>query len=109
MISAQPAIRVAVNDRQLPVIAIEDDGRVLVPLRAVVEALGGTVSQFHLPLPPPARIVAGRTYAPIRYLAARLNADIQYDAREHVVQVYTNQRVGAANLSAAAVAAPVTG
>ena len=81
MISAQPAIRVAVNDRQLPVAAVFENGRVLVPFRAVVEALGGSVSQFHLPLPAPARIIAGRTYAPIRYLAQTLHAQIQYDGR----------------------------
>ncbi|MBV8117530.1 MAG: copper amine oxidase N-terminal domain-containing protein [Candidatus Eremiobacteraeota bacterium] len=88
MISAQPAIRVAVNDRQLPVPAVMDHGRVLVPFRAVVEALGGSVSQFALPLPPPARVIAGRTYAPIRYLAQHLNAAIEYDARAHLVQVF---------------------
>ncbi len=89
MISGQPAIRVAVNDRQLPVLAIEDGGRVLVPFRAIVEALGGNVSQFHLPLPPPARVVAGRTYVPIRYLATQLHAQIEYDARTRIVQVFT--------------------
>jgi hypothetical protein len=99
MISAQPAIRVAVNDRQLPVLAIEDGGRVLVPFRAVVEALGGDISAFHLPLPPPAQVIAGRTYAPIRFLATQLHADIQYDARTRIVQVFTHQSAAAERLA----------
>jgi hypothetical protein len=96
MISAQPAIRVAVNDRQLPVPAVLEGGRVLVPFRAIVEALGGSVSQFRLPLPPPARVIAGRTYAPIRYLAQTLNARIEYDGRSHLIQVFTSSNVAAA-------------
>lgn len=91
-----PAIRVSVNDRQLPVVAIFEDGRVLVPLRAVVEALGGTVSAFHLPLPAPARIIAGRTYASIRVLADAMHAQIQYDARTHLVQVFTASTIATA-------------
>ena len=91
MTLAPPPIRVAVNDRQLSIIAVFEKGRVLVPLRAVVEALGGRVDAFHLPLPPPARIIAGRTYAPIRLLANAMHAQIQYDARTHLVQVFTMQ------------------
>ncbi|HET9095788.1 MAG TPA: copper amine oxidase N-terminal domain-containing protein [Candidatus Baltobacteraceae bacterium] len=105
MMSYQPpAIRVAVNDRQLPVAAVFENGRVLVPFRAVVEALGGNVAQFHLPLPPPARIIAGRYYAPIRYLANALHAQIQYDGREHLVQVFTPRVAGGP-----AAAAPISG
>ncbi len=93
MLATPPAIRVAVNDRQLPIVAVFESGRVLVPFRAVVEALGGRVGAFRLPLPPPARIIAGRTYAPIRYLANTLHAQIQYDARAHLVQVFLPQVV----------------
>lgn len=95
MTPAPPAIRVAVNDRQLPIVAVFEKGRVLVPLRAVVEALGGSVRAFHLPLPPPARIIAGRTYAPIRTIASALHAQIQSDARAHLVQVFTARPVAA--------------
>ena len=94
MSSAQPpAIRVTVNDRQLPVVAVMQNGRVLVPFRAVVEALGGRVTEFHLPLPPPAHIIAGRTYAPVRYLANMLHAQIEYDGRTRLVQVFTQRSV----------------
>jgi len=96
MTLAPPPIRVAVNDRQLPVVAVFEHGRVLVPLRAIVEALGGQVSAFHLPLPPPARIIAGRYYAPIRQVANAMHAQIQYDARTRVVQVFTIKAVAAA-------------
>ncbi len=90
MMNTPPPIRCAVNDHQLHVMALDEGGHVLVPFRAIVEALGGRVERFHLPLPPPSRIVAGRTYVPIRFVASALGASVEYDARAHLVNVFTH-------------------
>ncbi len=102
-----PPIRVAVNDRQLPVVAVLEHGRVLVPLRAIVEALHVHLRDIKLPLRPPARIIAGRWYAPVRAMARLVHARIMYDGRVKLVAVYTTspQTVAA---SPAPSAQPVT-
>lgn len=117
-----PAIRVAVNDRVLPVAPIEERGRVLVPMRAIFEALGARVSydaatgaidaaasahRIHLvigspqatvdgrivPLDVPARTVADRAYVPLRFVSTALGAQVGYDARTQLVNVTSVQYV----------------
>lgn len=95
MHASPPPIRVAVNDRQLHVVAVMDHGRVLVPLRAIVDALHADLRQIRLPLPPPSRIIAGRTYAPVRAIATLLHAKVEYDGRSRIVSVYGRARVAA--------------
>lgn len=84
-----PAIRISVNDRMLPAVGVLEQGRVLVPLRALVDALHLDLRTIRLPLPPPARIIAGRWYAPVRAMARLVHAQIQYDARARLAAVYT--------------------
>ncbi len=85
MTTAPPPIRVTVNDRPLSAIALLDRGRVLVPMRAIFEAL-------HRPLPRTAiagsRIIAGRTFVPIRFTAQQLGARVFYDGRARLVNVF---------------------
>lgn len=117
-----PAIRVAVNDRVLPVAPIEERGRVLVPMRAMFEALGARVSydastaavdaassehRIHLvigspqatvdgrvvSLDVPARTVADRAYVPLRFVSTALGAQVGFDARTQIVNVTTVQYV----------------
>lgn len=101
MTPSPPPVRVAVNDRQLPVVAVMDRGRVLVPLRAIVEALHADLHAIKLPLPKPARIIAGRWYVPVRAMANLVHARIEYDGRAKLVAVYT------ANGGSLAVATPM--
>ena len=114
--AAPPAIRVVVNDRPLQVAPVEERGRVLVPMRAIFEALGarvdydrrsksiGAATETHqvtlaiaskeasvdglpIALDVPPRVIADRTYVPLRFVGTALGAHVAYDARERLVDV----------------------
>ncbi|MDE2482601.1 MAG: hypothetical protein KGN02_10465 [bacterium] len=89
MTNTPPAIRVTVNDRALQSIAIMERGHVLVPMRAIFEALHAPLPQGHLR---DSRIIAGRTFIPIRSAAGMLGASVYYDGRAHLVSVYRSTR-----------------
>jgi hypothetical protein len=111
-----PAIRIVVNDRPLQVAPVEEKGRVLVPMRAIFEALGANVSYDSetqtidaaaqhrrmrltigsqratvdgrfVSLDVPARIIADRTYVPLRFVGTALGANVGYDAQAQLVSV----------------------
>lgn len=108
--------RVAVDDRPLDVAAIVQDGRVLVPMRPIFEALGATlrydaarhiiaadgaghalrlqigarnaiVDDRIVTLDVPARVVGASTYVPLRFVAQACGAIVGYDARSGLVTV----------------------
>lgn len=114
--AAPPPIRVVVNDRALPVATVEERGRVLVPMRAIFEALGArvdyhsttqtidartndhrarlrigardaTVDGRSVTLDVPARVVANRTYLPLRFIGTALGATVGYDSPTRIVSV----------------------
>lgn len=109
-------LTVTVNDRPIDVAAIVERGRVLLPMRATFTALGASVrydphgrviiarnAQHALRLQigsrdaivdghparleVPARIVAARTYVPLRFVAQAMGAVVGYDARANLVSV----------------------
>lgn len=111
-----PAIRVAVNDRVLPVAPVEVHGRILVPMRAIFEALGArvaydassstvdastekhhvtltigapraTVDGRSVSLDVPAQVVADRAFVPLRFVSTALGANVGYDAASRLVNV----------------------
>lgn len=109
-------ITVTVDDRPLDVAAIVERGRVLLPMRATFTALGASV-QYHpsghvivarsadhtlrlqlgsnaatvdgqrVRLDVPARVVANRTYVPLRFVATAMGSVVGYDARAKLVNV----------------------
>ena len=112
---AQP-LTVAVDDRTLAVPTIVAHDRVMVPMRPIFEALHASVrfaarparivarTPLHtvdLPigtryafvdgrrirLDAPARIVASRTFVPLRFVARALGAHVAYDANERLVNI----------------------
>lgn len=112
-------LTVTVNDRPIDVAAIVERGRVLLPMRATFTALGASVgynprghviiarSATHalrltiglheaivdgrrMALDVPARIVATRTYVPLRFVAQAMGAVVGYDARAQLVSVVSN-------------------
>lgn len=112
-------LTVTVNDRPLNVAAIVEHGRVLLPMRATLTALGARVSYDphghvvvarsaghalrlrigshtalvdgrRVGLRVAARIVAARTYVPLRIVAQALGAVVGYDARAQLVSVVTS-------------------
>ncbi|HET9097815.1 MAG TPA: stalk domain-containing protein [Candidatus Baltobacteraceae bacterium] len=109
-------LTVTVNDRPIDVAAIVERGRVLLPMRATFTALGASVgydprgrvivarSAAHalrlaigsheaivdgrrMTLDVPARIVATRTYVPLRFAAQAMGAVVGYDAQSNLVSV----------------------
>lgn len=109
-------LTVTVNDRPLDVAAIVERGRVLLPMRATFTALGASVGydphgrvivarndahalrlqigareaivdghRMHLDVP--ARIIATRTYVPLRFVAQAMGAVVGYDSRANLVSV----------------------
>lgn len=121
-------LTVTVNDRPIDVAAIVERGRVLLPMRATFAALGANVrydpngriivarSSAHalrlqigsrdarvdgrrVRLDVPARIVATRTYVPLRFVAQAMGAVVGYDARAKLVSVVSSEG-GAAIASA---------
>lgn len=112
-------LTVTVNDRPIDVAAIVEHGRVLLPMRATFAALGASIgydpkgrlivarSAAHelrltlgsreavvdgraVMLDVPARIIAARTYVPLRFVAQALGAVVGYDARANVVNVVSS-------------------
>ncbi len=108
--------RIAVNDRPLDVAPIVENGRVLVPMRAIFEALGARLHYdatthtiaadggghfVHLQigntdaivddrivkLDVPARIVGTSTYVPMRFVAQSFGALVGYDNASALVTV----------------------
>lgn len=109
-------LTVTVNDRPIDVAAIVERGRVLLPMRATFTALGASVAYdgrgevivartamhalrltigsrealvdgHRITLDVPARIVAARTYVPLRFAAQALGAIVGYDARANLVSI----------------------
>lgn len=112
-------LTVTVNDRPIDVAAIVERGRVLLPMRTTFTALGASVgydphgrvivarSATHalrlaigaheaivngrrVALDVPARIVATRTYVPLRFVAQAMGAVVGYDARAKLVSVVSS-------------------
>lgn len=113
-------IQVDVNNREVPfgnVGPARYEGRVFIPLRAVVEALGADVRwnaatqtvhgskgsrEFSLPigshtarvngdpleLDAPARLVAGNTMVPLRFVAEALGADVNWNGPTQSVSIF---------------------
>lgn len=108
--------RITVNDRPLDVAPVSQNGRVLVPMRAIFEALGARLTydprvrsvsaqgNGHavrlqignaeaivdgrvVELDAPARIVAASTYVPLRFVAQSLGAVVGYDNAAALVTV----------------------
>lgn len=113
-LGAAPAVSVVVNDQPLHVRAISHDGRVLVPMRAIFEALGAgvvydrgeitakrgdrtialrvgeravTVDGRSETLDVPAEIHGSTAFVPLRVVSASLGASVDYDASERIVTV----------------------
>jgi hypothetical protein len=117
-INAAQSISVFVNDRQIQfdVPPVLENNRLLVPLRAVSEPLGATVSYdantktiflankkttIHLqvlateafkngepiPLDVPAKIIRGRTMVPFRFVSEALGADVNWDPGTRTVKI----------------------
>ncbi|MDQ2872700.1 MAG: copper amine oxidase N-terminal domain-containing protein, partial [Candidatus Eremiobacteraeota bacterium] len=113
--SARP-LTVSIDNRPLQAVAVMEGGRVLAPMRAVFEALGASVvydrkahtirasTATHTIVLPigsriarvdgravqldvPARIVALKTYVPLRFVSQALGAVVGYDARTGLVEV----------------------
>ncbi|MCL6450041.1 MAG: N-acetylmuramoyl-L-alanine amidase family protein [Acetobacteraceae bacterium] len=115
---AVPPIRLVVNGRELspdtPPLLVE--GRVLVPVRLISEALGAQVAWVaaegrvelslgdrsvlltvgrdramvngvEVPLDVPARVVGGRTLVPLRFLGESLGAQVRWEAETRTVRV----------------------
>lgn len=122
-------VTVAVDDRMLAVPTIVSAGRVLLPMRPVFEALHATVRYSAKParifaanalhrvelragarsasvdgkriaLDAPVRIVAARTFVPLRFVAQALGARVAYDANERIVNIFSGS--GAARAAAIA-------
>lgn len=128
-------LTVTVNDRPIDVTAIVERGRVLLPMRATFTALGASVgydpngrvivarSADHalrlqigshgaivdghsVTLDVPARVIAARTYVPLRFVAQAMGAVVGYDARANLVSVVSaSSRVNRAGLPGANVVA----
>ena len=116
---ARAEIRVAVNGQPVEFTSVGPQsigGRVLIPLRAVVEALGAEVKwnaatqtvlgrkgdrEFTLPigsrtarvngatvnLDVPAQILSGNTMVPLRFVAEALGADVNWNAPQQLVAI----------------------
>jgi hypothetical protein len=121
---AAGAVRVTVNDRPLEVAPIVSHQRVLVPMRAIFQALGARVgydAKMHVVsaidgshavkfqigdrtalvddrvvlLDVPARIVGASTYVPLRFVAQSLGAVVGYDDATALVTVSLRATVAA--------------
>lgn len=115
---AASPITITVNDHTLNAVAYRSGNRVMVPMRAIFEALRARVSYDErtrfvsastaahrlvlsigtgvaevdgvpVKIDAPARIVADRTYVPLRFVAQALGAQVGYDNGMSLVAVYT--------------------
>ncbi len=95
-------LALTVNDRPVPVAAVIENGRVLLPLRATANALGASVwydparrivvvSRFSQRIAITPRIIANRSYVPLRFIAQSLGASVGYDGGQHLVRITDTQ------------------
>lgn len=99
-------LTVTVDDRPIPVAPVVERGRVLLPLRATLTALGASVSYdargrvvvartaqrvLRLPLSQ-LHVIANRTYVPLRFTAESLGAIVGYDAGAQLVTIALPRR-----------------
>jgi len=127
------SVTVAIDDRILAVPTIVSADRVLLPMRPVFEALhanvrftahpariiastprhrvdlrvgahSATIDGKSVALDVPARIVAARTFVPLRFVAQALGSRVAYDASERIVNIFsaTNAARGAATVTVTA-------
>ena len=124
--AASPALQIVVNSSTLPVPALEQHSRVLVPMRALFEALGAgvvyspatrtIVAKGHdrriellinspradvdgasILLDASPKIIGARTFVPLRFVAQTLGANVAYDNTLRIVTVsLPTQRAAAA-------------
>lgn len=109
-------LAVTVNDKPLAISAIVERGRVLLPMRATFSALDASIfydrhnrvvvarsathtlrlpigkrtamlDEKRVTLDVPARVVADRTYVPLRFVAQSMGAAVGYDARAQIVSI----------------------
>lgn len=126
-------VTVAVDDRTLAVPTIVSADRVLLPMRPVFEALhanvrftshpahifastsqhrvdlrigarSATVDGKRVALDAPARIVAARTFVPLRFVAQALGARVAYDANERIVNIFSGTSAARGTATAAVTA-----
>ncbi len=100
---------------------IQVDGRVLVPVRGVLESLGADVGWNEqsqtvvanngradielrigdhsasidgqaVPLDVPAQVIAGHTMVPLRFLGQALGAEVHWNERARLVEIVTNRK-----------------
>lgn len=121
---AYPAVSVLVNDEKvvMDVLPVIEDGRTLVPVRAISEALNAdvswdavnrkvtvknssdtiilylnsvnaSVSGVSKTLDVPARIIGGRTMIPLRFIMENFGATVQWDAATYTIYITTNLNV----------------
>ncbi|MCR4962845.1 MAG: hypothetical protein K6B40_03055 [Firmicutes bacterium] len=117
---AHPAVSVTVNGApvQMDVLPVIEDGRTLVPVRAISEALqasvawdanqrkvtvnnGGTTIILYInstratvggaekQLDVPARIIGGRTMIPLRFISENFGANVDWDPVKYLVTITT--------------------
>lgn len=132
-----PPIRTYLNGRELAfdVAPVVENGRLLVPARAILEALGARVSwdgeartvtatlqqtEIQLPvgadharlngwpvkLDVPARIHAGRTLVPLRFVSEALGARVHWNAEQRAVAIDSRTAVSRSGAAAPRPAAP---
>ena len=125
---AHPAVSVLVNEEKvvMDVLPVIEDGRTLVPVRAISEALNAevgwdavnrkvtvnnsadtiilyvnsataSVSGVAKTLDVPVRIVGGRTMIPLRFIMENFGATVQWDAATYTVSITTNNVVDPAD------------
>ncbi|WP_423244334.1 copper amine oxidase N-terminal domain-containing protein [Desulfallas thermosapovorans] len=111
-----PPVQVYVNSQRLPEEATIDDGRVLVPLRSIMEALGASVqwdagtetitaqkqglvislkissktgycNNKPVSLDTPAKIKNGRTMVPARFVSESFGSTVQWDNNSRTVYI----------------------
>ncbi|MCR4399927.1 MAG: stalk domain-containing protein [Syntrophomonadaceae bacterium] len=114
--TAAPSVQIEGRPMYFDGAPVIENGRVLVPMRAIFEGLGASVSwdaatrtvtavrlateiklsvgQWYalkngavLPLDVPARIIAGRTMVPIRFVSEALGAQVSWDAATQSVSI----------------------
>lgn len=122
-------LAVTVNDHPLNVSAVVERGRVLLPMRATFSALGASISYdpggntivtrtpAHtlrlriganaasvdgrpVTLEVPARIIAARTYVPLRFVAQAMGAVVGYDAAAQMVTITSVQPLSVSHVIA---------
>lgn len=122
MLALLAAITIAVNDRPLDVAAVEDRGRIIVPMRSLFEALGAAVQYDgssrritastdtrHVSFAigeDGSRVIGNRTYVPLRFVSESLGAQVDYDTQTQLVTVRTDAAQTQVAVQTRAVASP---